>query len=195
MEHPDTPAAFSSTAMKRKRSYRQSLDAVRGAPWARHCSRNASTRSSITDDYHERTSLFGWNLVIQTLASLALVMSMLFFLFPTTPEYEIGMLNEGRYQLLAGIGAVIAGWAEAPGLVGKRATRASDASLHASSIYSTADVYDDQEKGPVTHAKCLPGFPRAPPFTGLVGLVSNRSPPYAAFLLEGGSIPVPAEFG
>lgn len=63
--------------------------------------------AELTDDYHERTSLFGWNLVIQTLASVALVMSMLWFLFPTTPEYEIGMLNEGRYPVLAVLGALI----------------------------------------------------------------------------------------
>jgi Na+/melibiose symporter-like transporter len=63
--------------------------------------------AELTDDYHERTSLFGYNWVITSAATMLMVIFVLWVLFPTTPEYSTGLLNEGRYPLLAGIGAVV----------------------------------------------------------------------------------------
>lgn len=63
--------------------------------------------AELTDDYHERTSLFGYNWVIISGATMLMVIFVLWVLFPTTPEYSTGLLNEGRYPLLATIGAVV----------------------------------------------------------------------------------------
>ena len=88
--------------------------------------------AELTDDYHERTSLFGWNLVIQTFASLIMVMGMLFFIFPSTPEYDNGLLNDGQYRYLALFGALIAGGAV---LLCSLGTRDQIPYLHSTSAY------------------------------------------------------------
>jgi len=63
--------------------------------------------AELTDDYHERTSLFGYNSVIGGGLAIVMALFVLMVLFPTTPEYSNGLLNEGRYPLMAIIGAVI----------------------------------------------------------------------------------------
>lgn len=62
--------------------------------------------AELTDDYVERSSLFGYNLVTQMILSMVVVGILLFLIFPTTPDYENGLLNEGRYIVLALVGAV-----------------------------------------------------------------------------------------
>lgn len=63
--------------------------------------------AELTDDYHERTSLFGYNSVIGSGLTVVMALFVLMVIFPTTPEYSNGLLNEGRYPLMAIIGAVI----------------------------------------------------------------------------------------
>lgn len=62
--------------------------------------------AELTDDYHERSSIFGYNLVGQIILSTAVFGVLLFLIFPSTPEYDNGLLNEGRYIVLASVGAV-----------------------------------------------------------------------------------------
>ncbi|MEL7185779.1 MAG: MFS transporter [Pseudomonadota bacterium] len=62
--------------------------------------------AEMTDDYDERSSIFGYNMVVQMILSIAVVGAMLYFIFPSTPEYDNGLLNEGRYIVLASVGAV-----------------------------------------------------------------------------------------
>lgn len=64
--------------------------------------------AELTDDYHERTSLFGWNSVIGSFLGVAVAMAVLILLFPSTPGYDNGLLNVGRYPVLAIVGAVVA---------------------------------------------------------------------------------------
>jgi Na+/melibiose symporter-like transporter len=64
--------------------------------------------AEFTDDYDERTSLFGWNSVVGAFASVAMAMVVLILVFPTTPGYDNGLENPNRYPLLAIAGAVIA---------------------------------------------------------------------------------------
>ena len=63
--------------------------------------------AELTDDYHERTSVFGYRVVAWSAASVILGLVVWRVLFPSTPEYDNGLLNEGRYPLLAGAGAII----------------------------------------------------------------------------------------
>lgn len=62
--------------------------------------------AELTDDYHERTSIFGFNSVTGMLAGVLLGVAVLLVIFPTTGEYENGLLNPERYPLLASVGAV-----------------------------------------------------------------------------------------
>ena len=62
--------------------------------------------AELTDDYHERTSLFGYNHVVLSGSALLLSLFVYRVLFATTPEYNPGMLNEGRYPALAWIAAI-----------------------------------------------------------------------------------------
>lgn len=62
--------------------------------------------AELTDDYVERSSLFGYNLVAQMILSMVMVGVLLFLIMPTTPDYDNGLLNEARYVVLASVGAV-----------------------------------------------------------------------------------------
>ena len=62
--------------------------------------------AELTDDYDERSSVFGYNLVAVALAATMMVMIVNFLIFPTTPEYSNGLLNESRYPILATLGAI-----------------------------------------------------------------------------------------
>ncbi|MEE8399142.1 MAG: MFS transporter [Desulfobacterales bacterium] len=63
--------------------------------------------AEFTDDYHERTSVFGYNTVIGTGATVVMGMFVFWVLFPSTPEYSNGLLDPGRYPTLAMIGVPI----------------------------------------------------------------------------------------
>ncbi|MCY4531478.1 MAG: MFS transporter [Gammaproteobacteria bacterium] len=62
--------------------------------------------AELTDDYTERTSVFGYNLVAVALTSTMMSLIVFFVIFPSTPEYANGLLNESRYFILASLGAV-----------------------------------------------------------------------------------------
>lgn len=63
--------------------------------------------AELTDDYHERTSIFGYNSVIGGGVSVGMALFVLIVLFPTTEGYDNGLLNESRYSVLAVAGALI----------------------------------------------------------------------------------------
>ena len=62
--------------------------------------------AELTDDYHERTSIFGFNAVTGMLGGVVLGAFVLIVMFPSTADYENGLLNPARYPLLASAGAV-----------------------------------------------------------------------------------------
>ena len=62
--------------------------------------------AELTDDYTERSSVFGYNAVAASLTAILMALVVFFVIFPTTPEYENGLLNASRYYILAGAGAV-----------------------------------------------------------------------------------------
>ena len=62
--------------------------------------------AELTDDYEERTSIFGYNAVMQTVLSTVTVGILYYVILPTTPEYENGLLNQPRYIFMAAFGAL-----------------------------------------------------------------------------------------
>jgi Na+/melibiose symporter-like transporter len=62
--------------------------------------------AELTDDYDERSSIFGYNAVSQMILSMVFTGILYYLIFPTTPEYENGLMNEPRYLLLSVVGAV-----------------------------------------------------------------------------------------
>ena len=56
--------------------------------------------------WDERTSIFGYNAVTGMVGGVGFGVFLLVVVFPSTAEYSNGLLNEGRYALLAAIGAV-----------------------------------------------------------------------------------------
>ena len=62
--------------------------------------------AELTDDYDERTSVFGWNWIVGVLGAVALGVFVMFVIFPTTPDYQNGLLDPDRYFFLAVFGAV-----------------------------------------------------------------------------------------
>ena len=62
--------------------------------------------AELTDDYEERGSIFGYNLVAVALTAVLVIFIVNFLSFPSTPEYANGYLNESRYTLLASLAAV-----------------------------------------------------------------------------------------
>lgn len=63
--------------------------------------------AELTDDYHERTSVFGWYNVFASGAAVGLSLLVLNVFFPSTPDFDRGMLDPSRYVILAGFGAVV----------------------------------------------------------------------------------------
>ncbi|MDE2851029.1 MAG: MFS transporter [Acidobacteriota bacterium] len=63
--------------------------------------------AELTDDYHERTSVFGWYNVVATGAAVGLSLLVLNAVFPSTPEFSNGLLDPNRYVILAGFGAFV----------------------------------------------------------------------------------------
>ena len=61
--------------------------------------------AELTDDYHERTSVFGFNAVIAMVAGAVLGVLVLVVIFPTTTEHQNGLLDPDQYPVLAFAGA------------------------------------------------------------------------------------------
>lgn len=61
--------------------------------------------AEMTDDYHERTQIFGINSVVQMAASALLGVFVLVVLFPSTEGFENGLLNPDGYPAMASLGA------------------------------------------------------------------------------------------
>ena len=68
---------------------------------------HAALGAELTDDYHERTSIFGYNAVVGMAGGVGFGVLLLVVVFPTTEGYGNGLLNESRYPLLAASGAVM----------------------------------------------------------------------------------------
>lgn len=68
---------------------------------------HAALGAELTDDYHERTSIFAYSTVVGMVAGVLLGVFILVVLFPSTPDYGNGLLSEGRYPLLAGFGVIL----------------------------------------------------------------------------------------
>jgi Na+/melibiose symporter-like transporter len=64
--------------------------------------------AEMTDDYHERTSVFSYNYVISYVGGFVFGLFVLLVVFPTTPDYANGMLNPDRYIFLASLCAIVA---------------------------------------------------------------------------------------
>ena len=84
--------------------------------------------AELTDDYHERTSIFGFNAVTGMLGGVVLGAFILIVIFPSTDNFENGLLNPERYPLLASAGAV---WICLTVLVCVVGTRSQIPNLHA----------------------------------------------------------------
>ena len=68
---------------------------------------HAALGAELTEDYHERTSIFGYNAVVGMAGGVGFGVLLLLVIFPTTEGYSNGLLNESRYPLLAASGAVM----------------------------------------------------------------------------------------
>ena len=68
---------------------------------------HAALGAEMTEDYHERTSIFGYNSVIGMIAAIGFSLLILLVIFPSTPDYSNGLLDESRYFFLAAFGALV----------------------------------------------------------------------------------------
>ena len=68
---------------------------------------HAALGAELTDNYHERTSIFGYNTVVGMIGGVGLGVFLVGVLFPTSAEYSNGLLNESRYPLLAAFGSMV----------------------------------------------------------------------------------------
>ncbi len=68
---------------------------------------HAALGAELTEDYHERTSIFGFSTVAGMVGGVFFGVFLLVVLFPSTPEYGNGLLNESRYPLLAAFGSIV----------------------------------------------------------------------------------------
>lgn len=62
--------------------------------------------AELTDDYEERTSIFGYNNVGEMVLSMIVAAILFTVIFPTPEGASNGLLNEARYVILASAGAV-----------------------------------------------------------------------------------------
>ena len=62
--------------------------------------------AELTDDYEERTSIFGYNYVATSALSLIVVGIFYALIFPSNPEFDNGLLNPAGYFVLAAVGSV-----------------------------------------------------------------------------------------
>ncbi len=63
--------------------------------------------AELTDDYEERSSVFGYNAVAVSLTAILMAGVVHYIIFPSTPEYANGFLDASRYYILAGMGAIL----------------------------------------------------------------------------------------
>jgi glycoside/pentoside/hexuronide:cation symporter, GPH family len=64
--------------------------------------------AELTDDYHERTSIYGWNSIVGALGTIAIGVIIYAVIFPSSPAFDNGLLDRGRWPVLALFGAVVA---------------------------------------------------------------------------------------
>ncbi|MGI9272767.1 MAG: MFS transporter [Woeseiaceae bacterium] len=62
--------------------------------------------AELTDDYEERTSIFGYNNVGEMVLSMIIAALLYVVIFPTPEGAENGLLNEARYIILATAGSI-----------------------------------------------------------------------------------------
>jgi len=62
--------------------------------------------AELTDDYEERTSIFGFNNIAEMILSMVAAGVLYGVIFPTEDGGPNGLLNEGRYWILASVGCV-----------------------------------------------------------------------------------------
>jgi Na+/melibiose symporter-like transporter len=63
--------------------------------------------AELTDDYHDRTAIFGWNYIVGSIGGAGLSAFVLKVMFPSRPHLENGLLDQPRYLWLAGGGAIL----------------------------------------------------------------------------------------
>ena len=69
---------------------------------------HAALGAELTDDYDERTSIFAWNWVVMNIGSIVLTAFVLMVIFPTTDEYDNGLLIGPLYWIIVGGGLGLA---------------------------------------------------------------------------------------
>ena len=62
---------------------------------------HAALGAELTDDYNERTSIFGYNTLVGAVGGLVLFVAMIFVYFPSTEGYVNGFTNPNGYPVLA----------------------------------------------------------------------------------------------
>ena len=62
--------------------------------------------AELTDDYDERSSIFGYNSVVQMILTTGTAAILTMVIFSSTPDYQNGFLREPRYLILAITGSV-----------------------------------------------------------------------------------------
>ena len=62
--------------------------------------------AELTDDYDERTSIFGWNFVVYSIGNALIGVLVLYAIFPSVEGFENGLLREDRYAILATVGGL-----------------------------------------------------------------------------------------
>jgi Na+/melibiose symporter-like transporter len=67
---------------------------------------HAALGSELTDDYDERTSIFGWNWSVMVIGGVLLTSFVGFVIFPSGDEYYNGFLNPNGYEFLAIFGGL-----------------------------------------------------------------------------------------
>ena len=67
---------------------------------------HAALGSELTDDYDERTSIFGWNWSVMVIGGVLLTSFVGFVIFPSSAEHYNGFLNPDGYQFLAIFGGL-----------------------------------------------------------------------------------------
>jgi Na+/melibiose symporter-like transporter len=63
--------------------------------------------AELTDDYHERSSIYAWNSIVGALAGITIGVVIFALIFPSSPAFDNGMLAPDRYRVLAAFGAVV----------------------------------------------------------------------------------------
>ena len=62
--------------------------------------------AELTDDYDDRTSVFGYNNVAEMILSMVTVAILYYLIFPTVEEGKNGLLNEAGYVVMAWTGSI-----------------------------------------------------------------------------------------